>query len=78
MELDEALAVDDAGGVEFGDAGDGNGGGAGVKVDYVEVGVLEGEDDAVGGEDLEVGVEFLGCVLGERDEVRLERDGVRT
>lgn len=59
-ECDGALAVDDAAGVELGDAGDGDGVGAGVEVDDVEVGFLEGEDDAVGGEDLEVGVEFLG------------------
>jgi hypothetical protein len=61
-ELDEALAVDDAFGVEFGDAGDGGCGLGGVEVDYFLAGAFEGEDDWVGGEDGELGVEFLGRV----------------
>lgn len=40
-ELEEALAVDDAGGVEDGDAGDGDGLLGGVKVDYFGVRLLE-------------------------------------
>lgn len=70
------MAVDDAFGVEFGDVGDWGGAVSGEEVDYFLVGafecyggvstwlwVLRGvrtEDDWVGGEDLEVGVEFLG------------------
>jgi hypothetical protein len=59
-----ALAVDDAGRVEFGDAGDGRGALALVEGGYFLVGELEGEDDGVGGEDGEGGVEFLGVLLG--------------
>lgn len=55
-----ALAIDDALAVEFRDAWDGRAGGARVEVDNFLVGVLEGEDDRVGGEDGKVGVEFLG------------------
>jgi hypothetical protein len=60
--LDEALAVDDAFGVEFGDARDGGCGLRGVEVDYFLAGAFEGEDDGVGGEDGEFGMEFLGRV----------------
>jgi hypothetical protein len=64
VERDVALAVDDAGRVEFGDAGDGRGALALVEGGYFLVGELEGEDDGVGGEDGEGGVEFLGVLLG--------------
>ena len=57
--MDEALTVDDALGVEFGDAGDGDGGLGRVEVDYFLRGVFEGEDDGVSWEDGEFGVEFL-------------------
>lgn len=60
-----ALAVDDAFGVQRGDAGDAGVGGRlrGVEVDYFLGGLFEGQDDGVGGEGGEVGVEFLGGVL---------------
>jgi len=51
-------------GVEIGDAGDGGRVGAGVEVDDFGVGVFEGEDDGIGGEGGEGGVEFLWWVLG--------------
>lgn len=56
-----AFAVDYAFGVEFGHAGDAciAGGLGGVEVDYFLGGFLEGEDDGVGWEGGEVGVEFL-------------------
>jgi len=56
-----ALAVDDALGVELGYAGDAGiaGGLRGVEVDYFLGGFLEGEDDGVGWEGGEVGVQFL-------------------
>lgn len=59
VKLDGALAVDYASRVELRDAWDGDGVGASVKVDNVLVGTLEGEDDAVGREDLKVWVKFL-------------------
>ena len=57
--MDESLAVDDPSGVEFGDAGDGSRGLGGVEVDDFLGGLFEGEDDWVGWEDSEVGMEFL-------------------
>jgi hypothetical protein len=56
-----ALAVDNALGVELGDAGDAGvaGGLRGVEVDYFLGGFLEGEDDGVGWEGGEIWVEFL-------------------
>jgi len=58
-ELNGPLTVNYTGRVELGDAWNGNGVGASVEVDYVLVGTLEGEDNAVGREDLEVWVKFL-------------------
>lgn len=56
-----AFAIDGSARVEFGCAGN-----AclafflrGVEVDYFDFVVFEGEEDGVGGEDGEVGVEFL-------------------
>jgi len=63
-ELHFALAVEHMLGVEIGDAGDGGRVGAGVEVDDFGVGVFEGEDDGIGGEGGEGGVEFLWWVLG--------------
>ena len=53
------MAVDDAFGVKFWHAGDGFGARAGVEIYYFGVGVFEGEDDGVGWEDREGGMEFL-------------------
>jgi len=60
-ELYVPLAVDDALAVELRRAGDALSCWAlsGVEVDDLGAGVLEGEDDGVGGEDGEVRVEFL-------------------
>lgn len=57
-----ALAIEDALIVELGDTRDLRTAGilGGVEVDYVLRGVLKGEDNWVGREDGEVGVEFLG------------------
>jgi hypothetical protein len=54
------LAVDDAAGVKCGDARDRVRGLRGVEVDYFLRGLFEGENDGIGREDGEVGVEFLG------------------
>ena len=60
-EVDLALAVYDARGVELGDTGDCRAGeGARDEVDDFLICVLEREDDGVGGEGLEVGIELLG------------------
>lgn len=65
------LAIEYAAGVEFGDARDvGAGGGlCGVEVDDFLGVVFEGEDDGVGREGGEVGVEFLALLLDEVVEV---------
>lgn len=56
--------------VELGNAGDGDGLLGGVEVDYLLRVLLEGEDDGVGGEDGEVGVQFLCESIGDsRDAV---------
>lgn len=57
--MKEALAVDDSGGIERGNFGDGDGLLGGVEVDYFLGVALEGEDDGVSREDGEVGVELL-------------------
>jgi len=59
VEFDFSLPIDDAFGVELWDARDWGGGGAGVEIDYLEVGVFEWKDYRVGWEDGEVGVEFV-------------------
>lgn len=59
VERDGALAVYDAAGVEFGDVGDGGVGEAGVEVCHFGVGELLAEEDGVGWEDAEVGVQLL-------------------
>lgn len=59
-ELDAALAIDNALAVELRNARDGRGRRARVEIDDLLVRVLEGEDDGVGREDGEGGVEFLG------------------
>ena len=64
--------------VEFGDAGDGLGVAARVEVDDVFVGVLEGEDDGVGWEGGEFGVEFLGEGQALEKEMGWGRESVRT
>ena len=59
VELNQALTIYDTAGVELWDAWDGNGIGACIEVDNILVRALEGKNDAVGWEDLEVGVKFL-------------------
>jgi hypothetical protein len=80
------LAVDDALGVELGHAGDAGiaGGLRGVEVDYFLRGFLEGEDDRVGWEGGEVGVQFLRldcestyCGSGVRCELLHRGSGAR-
>ena len=63
-----AFAVDDARAVEVRDARDGGAGGGlrGVEVDDGGGGAFEGEDDGVGREDGERGVEFLSIVPDQR------------
>ena len=56
QELQLALAIEHVLGVELGHARDGRAVRAGVEVDDFRVGVLEGEDDGVGGEGGEVWV----------------------
>jgi hypothetical protein len=81
QKLNLALAVDDAAVVEFRDARDGLRARAAVEVDDFLVGVLEGEDDRVGGEGGEGGVQFVEKVefvgraayaVGEEEDVAFE------
>lgn len=72
------LAIYDALAVELRNTRDSLAGGilGGIKVYYFEGGALEGEDDGVGGENGEVGMEFL--KLSAKDIYRKERRDTRT